>query len=172
MSDMVRRKLLTLIGSSAVAWPLAAGGQLSAISVIGILGGSAESFAPFEPVFRKGLNDVGFPDGSTAHFEFRWANGQVDRLPALAVDLVAQRPTVIATQTLPAALAAKAATSTIPVVFVIGEDPIKVGLVGSLSRSETECTRAVRRAAHRRRELVPASSSLGSRRAPRGLCAS
>jgi ABC-type uncharacterized transport system substrate-binding protein len=131
---MVRRKLLTLLGSSAVAWPIAAGAQLSATPVIGILGGSAESFAPFEPVFRRGLNDGGFLDGSTARFESRWANGQVDRLPALAIDLVRQRPTIIATQTLPAALAAKAATSTIPVVFVIGEDPIKVGLVGSLSR--------------------------------------
>jgi putative ABC transport system substrate-binding protein len=103
--------------------------------VIGILiGGSAESFAPFEPIFRKGMNEGGFPDGSNVPFESRGANGQVSRLPALAADLVGRRPTVIATQTLPAALAAKVATSTIPVVFVIGEDPIKVGLVESLSR--------------------------------------
>jgi putative ABC transport system substrate-binding protein len=101
---------------------------------IGILGGSAESFAPFAPVFRKGLIEGGFRDGSNVPFESRWANGQVYRLPTLAADLVGRRPTVIATQTLPAALAAKAETSAIPVVFVIGEDPIKVGLVGSLSQ--------------------------------------
>jgi putative ABC transport system substrate-binding protein len=99
-----------------------------------LIGGSAEVFAPFEPSFRKGLSEGGFPDGNSLPFESRRANGQVDRLPALAADLVGRRPTVIVTQTLPAALAAKAATSTIPVVFVIGEHPIKVGLVESLSR--------------------------------------
>jgi putative ABC transport system substrate-binding protein len=103
--------------------------------VIGILtGGSAESFAPFEPAFRKGLNEGGFAD-SNMPFEIRFlASGQFDRLPGLAADLVGRKPTVIATQTLPAALAAKAATSTIPIVFVIGEDPVKVGLVESFSR--------------------------------------
>ena len=134
MSGMGRREFVALLGGGA-AWPLAARAQQGAMPVIGILiGGWTESFAPFEPAFRKGLSEGGFPDGSNAHFESRWANGQVDRLPGLAVDLVGRKPTVIATQTLPAALAAKAATSTIPVVFVIGEDPLKVGLVGSLSR--------------------------------------
>jgi putative tryptophan/tyrosine transport system substrate-binding protein len=130
---MKRREFITLLGGAST-WPLAARAQQPAMPVIGILtGGSAESFALFEPVFRKGLNEGG-ADGSNVRFEFRPADGQVGRLPALAVDLVLRRPTVIATQTLPAALAAKAATSTIPVVFVIGEDPIKVGLVESFSR--------------------------------------
>ena len=130
-----RREFITLLGGSAAGWTLAAHAQQATVPVIGILmGGWAESFAPFEPAFRKGLNEGGFPDGSNVPFEFRRANGQVDRLPALAADLVGRRLAVIATQTLPAALAAKGATSTIPLVFVVGEDPIKVGLVKSLSR--------------------------------------
>ena len=132
---MKRREFITVVGFSAVSLPLAARAQQPAMPMIGILiGGSADSFAPFESVFRKGMNEGGFPDGNNVPFESRRANGQVDRLPALAADLVGRKPTVIATQTLPAALAAKAATSTIPVVFVIGEDPIKVGLVGSLNQ--------------------------------------
>jgi ABC-type uncharacterized transport system substrate-binding protein len=132
---MRRRELIALLSGAAATWPLVVRAQQPATPMIGMLiGGSAEAFAPFEPSFRKGLNEGGFPDGNNLPFESRRANGQVDRLPALAAELVGRRPTVIVTQTLPAALAAKAATSTIPVVFVIGEDPIKVGLVGSLSR--------------------------------------
>ena len=138
---MRRRDFMALIGGSAMAWPAKVRAQRSTLPVIGILmGGSAESFAPLEPAFRKGMNEGGFPDGSNVPFELRLANGQVARLPALAADLISRRPSVIATQTLPAALAAKAATSTIPVVFVIGEDPIKVGLVDSLSRPNSNVT--------------------------------
>jgi len=138
---MRRRDFMALIGGSAMAWPAKVRAQRSTLPVIGILmGGSAESFAPLEPAFRKGMNEGGFPDGSNVPFELRLANGQVARLPALAADLISRRPSVIATQTLPAALAAKAATSTIPVVFVIGEDPIKVGLVESLSRPNSNVT--------------------------------
>jgi putative ABC transport system substrate-binding protein len=129
-----RREFITLLGGAVASWPLAARAQQGAMPIIGILiGGSGESFAPSERSFRKGL-DEGGADGSKVPFEFRHANGQVDRLPGLAAELVSRKPTVIATQTLPSALAAKAATSTIPVVFVIGEDPVKVGLVPSLSR--------------------------------------
>ena len=138
---MIRREFITLLGGAAVAWPAVTRAQQPAALVIGILmGGWAESFAPFEPAFRKGINEGGFPNGSNMPFEYGRANGQVDRLPALAADLVGRRPAVIATQTLPAALAAKGATSTIPVVFVVGEDPIKVGLVQSLSRPGANVT--------------------------------
>jgi putative ABC transport system substrate-binding protein len=131
---MRRREFITLIGGAA-ACPLAARAQQPAMPVIGILiGRSVESFAPFEPAFRTGLNEEAGPGGSNIPFETRVADGHADRLPALAADLVGRRPNVIVTQTLPAALAAKAATSTIPVVFVIGEDPVEVGLVRSLSR--------------------------------------
>jgi putative ABC transport system substrate-binding protein len=134
MLGMKRRTFITLLGG-AVAWPVTARAQQTKWPVIGILiGGWLESFAPFEPAFRRGLSEGGSLDSSKVDFEARSANGQVDRLPGLAADLVSRRPTIIATQTLPAALAAKAATSTIPVVFVIGEDPVKVGLVASFSR--------------------------------------
>jgi putative tryptophan/tyrosine transport system substrate-binding protein len=130
---MRRREIISFLGGAA-AWPVAARAQRPTTPVIGFLAaGSAENFAPFEGAFRKGLNEGRSVDGASVALEPRWANGQVDRLPGLAADLVGRRPAVIATMTLPAALAAKAATSAIPVVFVIGEDPVNVGLVASLS---------------------------------------
>jgi putative ABC transport system substrate-binding protein len=132
---MWRRQFIALVGGAAAAWPFPARAQRPSVPAIGILiTGSADTFAPFEPPFRSGLTEGGFADADNVPFEFRGANGQVSRLPGLAAEIVGRRPTVIATQTLPAALAAKGATSTIPVVFVIGEDPVKVGLVGSFNQ--------------------------------------
>jgi putative ABC transport system substrate-binding protein len=120
---------------------MVARGQQSATPVIGILsGGSPETFATFQAPLRDGLAEAGFVEGKNLAFEYRWAQGLFGRLPDLAIDLVGRRPAVIATNTLPAALAAKAATNTIPVVFVIGEDPIKVGLVTSLNRPSANVT--------------------------------
>jgi putative ABC transport system substrate-binding protein len=131
---MRRREFITLLGGAA-AWSNSARAQQSALPVIGILsGGPPEAFALLGTAFNKGLSENGFVDGKNVIIESAWANGQFDRLPGLAADLVSRRPAVIATVTLPAALAAKAASSTIPVIFVIGEDPIDVGLVASLSR--------------------------------------
>ena len=121
-------------------WPLAARAQ-QPMTMIGILsGGSPETFAPLEAPFREGLAEVGFVEGKNLAFAYRWARGQFERLPTLAVDLVNDGPAVIATNALPAALAAKAATGAVPVVFVIGEDPIKVGLVTSLNRPNANVT--------------------------------
>jgi putative tryptophan/tyrosine transport system substrate-binding protein len=109
--------------------------------VIGLLGGGApESFASALAGFSKGLQEIGIVEGRNASIETRWARGEYGRLPGLAADLVAQGAAVIVTQTLPAALAAKAATTKIPIVFVIGEDPVEVGLVQTLNRPGSNVT--------------------------------
>jgi putative tryptophan/tyrosine transport system substrate-binding protein len=137
---MRRREFIAALGAAA-AWPQVANGQRPATPVIGVLsGGSPETFATFQAPLREGLAEVGFVEGKNLAFDYRWAQGHFERLPGLAVGLVGLGPAVIATNTLPAALAAKEATDTIPVVFVIGEDPIKVGLVTSLSRPSANVT--------------------------------